>query len=114
MYKLETGSEPELLEVAEHKSDVTETPADNKISPGENYKLFCQFNSSGVVSTASRSAEHKTEVSISYCHAPSGEPVFDGSLEYTSGNIVQHLGVVYQANKDVSAGTWKAASPEED
>ena len=113
LYKLETGSEPELLEVAEHKSDVTETPADNKISPGENYKLFCQFNSSGVVSTASRSAEHKTEVSISYCHAPSGEPVFDGSLEYTSGNIVQHLGVVYQANKDVSAGTWTASDWDE-
>ncbi len=113
LYKLEAGSEPELLEVAEHKSDVTETPVDNKISPGENYKLFCQFDSSGVVSTTSRSAEHKTEVSITYCHAPSSEPVFDGSLEYTSGNIVQHLGVVYQANKDVSAGTWTASDWDE-
>ena len=113
LYKLEAGSEPEYLEVAEHKADITEAPADNKISPGENYKLFCQFDSSEVVSTTSRSAEHKTEVNITYCYAPSSEPLFDPSLEYTKGNIVQHAGVVYQAKEDISPAVWNASKWDE-
>ena len=119
LYLIDGASEPNLLEVAEHPSVIMEKPADDKISPGETYNLFCQFDSRGIVDTLNKSAEENTEIDITYSYAPADEPVFDPAMSYTEGNIIQYYvnsinrNVLYKANKDIAPGNFNASDWDE-